>query len=212
VKARLLSLDSDEHRAVQSLLPWFVNGTLGGDEAGRVEAHVADCPRCQADAAFQVRLRGLDLAAAPAGDVDRGWAALRGRLDAQTETARRAPESPRRRWTGWLPLALGLQAAFVLVVAIAAFMPPRQPELYRTLGSAPGATAANALIVFRADATEAQMREALRSGEARLVGGPTATDAYLLRLPDRGATEALARLRAQPGVVRVESLEAEPAR
>lgn len=211
MKARVLSLDSDEHRAVQALLPWFVNGTLGGDEAGRVEAHLAECARCQADTAFQVRLRGLDVAAAPAGDIERGWAALRRRLDTKTGTARHASGSPRWRWTGWLPLALGLQAAFVLVVAIAAFMLPRQPELYRTLGSAPGGATANALIVFRADATEAQMRRALRAGEARLVGGPTVTDAYLLRVPDLGA-ETLARLRAQPGVARVESLEAEPAR
>ena len=37
------------------------------------------------------------------------------------------------------------------------------------------------------------------------------TDAYLLRIPGLGA-EALARLRAQPAVARVESLEGEPAR
>ncbi len=211
MKARILALDSDEHRAVQSLLPWFVNGTLGAVEAGRVEAHIAECARCQADTAFQVRLRDLGVATEAVGDVERGWGALRGRLEPQAATARHAPGSPRRRWAGWLPLAFGLQGALVLVLAISWLMFPRQPEPYRTLGAPPSAATANALVVFRADATEAQMRQALRASEARLVGGPTVTDAYLLSMPDLGA-QALARLRAQPGVVRVESLDAEPAK
>jgi hypothetical protein len=70
---------------------------------------------------------------------------------------------------------------------------------------------ANALVVFRPDATEADIRAALRAGDARLVGGPTVTDAYLLRIPDLGAAP-LARLRAQRAVARVESLEGEPAK
>ena len=55
------------------------------------------------------------------------------------------------------------------------------------------------------------MRRALRAADARVVGGPTVTDAYLLRIPSLDA-DALARLRAEPAVARVESLEGEPAR
>ena len=84
-------------------------------------------------------------------------------------------------------------------------------EPYRALGSAPPAIEANALAVFRADATEQQMREALRVAGARIVGGPTISDAYLLRMADL-QPETLARLRAQPGVLRVESLRGEATR
>ena len=51
----------------------------------------------------------------------------------------------------------------------------------------------------------------IRKNYARIVGGPTVTDAHLLRFGATGAA-ALARLRAQPAVARVESLRAEGAR
>ena len=47
----------------------------------------------------------------------------------------------------------------------------------------------------------------MRSG-ARIVGGPTVTDAYLLRVANP-TPEVLARLRAQPGVLSVEALQEE---
>ncbi|HEX7435696.1 MAG TPA: zf-HC2 domain-containing protein [Caldimonas sp.] len=206
MKARILALDSDEHRVVEALLPWFVNATLERTEASLVEAHLARCARCQADAAAQGRLRGLPVAAAPAGDIERDWAVLRNRLEAKPAAAR-PPTAPARGWRmRWLPIAVGLQGALVLVLAVALFGSTRQVEPYRTLGAAPVTTTANALVVFRSDATEAEIRHALRASDARLVGGPTVTDAYLLRVPDLGP-QALTRLRAQPGVARVESLE-----
>jgi anti-sigma factor RsiW len=209
VKARILPLDSDEHRTVQTLLPWYANASLEDVERARVDAHLALCPRCQADVEFQRRLRGATLAEPP-GEVERGWLALRARLDTQPAGARRPPARAGWLATRWLPLALGLQTALVLVLATALLTPARQAE-YRTLGSAPSALAANALVVFRPDATETEIRRALRACDARLVGGPTVTDAYLLRLPDLGAA-SLARLRAQRAVARVESLEGEPAK
>ena len=36
-----------EHDEVWTLIPWLVNGRLSGDEAARVRAHIAQCPRCQ---------------------------------------------------------------------------------------------------------------------------------------------------------------------
>ena len=208
MKARILALDTDEHRVVQALLPWFVNGTLDGMEASRVEAHLMQCERCQTDAAQQDRLRALPANAGPAGNVERDWAALRGRLDAKPAAARRPSVAARGWWTRWLPLAIGVQGALVVLLALALFGPARQAGPYRALGAAPGAAAPNALVVFRPDATEAEIRQALRAGEARLVGGPTVTDAYLLRVPGLGP-QGLARLRAQPAVLRVESLEGE---
>lgn len=208
MKARILPIDTDEHRIVQSLLPWFVNGTLDGTEAHRVEAHLSQCARCQADAVSLDRLQALSVDAAPGGDVERDWSTLRSRLETKPPAARRPSVAVRPRWTRWLPLAVGVQGAAVLVLALALFGSTRQAEPYRALGAAPSATAANALVVFRADATEAEIRHALRASGARLVGGPTVTDAYLLRVPDLGAA-TWARLRAQPAVLRAESLEGE---
>ena len=35
------------HQRVSELLPWYVNGSLSQRERERVEAHLADCHRCQ---------------------------------------------------------------------------------------------------------------------------------------------------------------------
>lgn len=218
MKARVLQLDSDQHLAAQILLPWYANATLEPDERACVEAHVGQCPRCQADVAFQRRL-AADPPQVPAGTVDDGWLALRERLGATSIADRphaapsegRRPAPPARGWPSrWLPLALGLQAVLALFLATAWLIAP-PPAEYRTLGTSPGSVAANALVVFRAEATEADIRLALRAAEARIVGGPTATDAWLLHLPDP-QSGALARLRAAPVVARVESLDGEPRR
>ena len=206
--ARILPLDSDDHQVTQSLLPWYINGTLEEAEASRVQAHLAQCPRCQADAAWQDGLRAVPADVDPAGAVGRDWAALRSRLDARPVAARRAPVAARWRWTRWLPLAVGVQVALAGVLVLAVFHSTQPAEPYRTLGAATSAAAANALVVFRVDATEAQIRHALRASDARLVGGPTVTDAYLLHVAGLGP-QTLARLRAQPAVLRVESLESD---
>jgi hypothetical protein len=254
VKARILEIDTQEHRRVQALLPWHVNGTLDQAEAARVEAHIDSCARCQADAALQRRLRALtdspntsharnpqddstiDDSAPPLlgsqldskvdtkhdprldSSVDRGWAALRKQLDADPSDAR-ATASPLHslmshingwRLARWQPFLIGAQGALVLVLAAGLIVSTRQPEPFHALGAAPNATA-NALVVFKPDATESQIRAALRANDARLVGGPTVTDAYLLRVPAVDA-KTLTRLRADRAVLRVESLEAEGAR
>ena len=113
VKARILPLDSAEHRSAQDLLPWFVNGTLGAGEASSVARHIADCERCQKDAAEQAQLRasasatqvarrrrsGLGRAAQP----DRGYCARVGRADPEGAT--------RWSWRRWLPLTVAIQAS-----------------------------------------------------------------------------------------------------
>jgi len=219
VKADVLPIDGAEHQAVQLLLPWHGNALLSASEAARVEAHVAECPRCQADLAWQARLRsasaGVLRAEGPSSDLDRRWVTLRQQLASADAAAAHTAQRRSPRWVvslGW-PFVLSAQAALLLALALVAAWPPLSPpaDSYRGLGAGPVNTAANAIIVFAASATEAQIRAALRAGDARLVGGPTVSDAYLLQLRtnDRATLE---NLRGQPGVLRVESLEAEAAR
>ncbi|MEO8924298.1 MAG: zf-HC2 domain-containing protein [Caldimonas sp.] len=212
MKARILPLGGAEHRITQELLPWFVNGTLDAAESAQVTAHLGHCLRCQADAAAQAQVRALSGIAEPDGSVDRDWASLRTRLDVAPEALRRPPGVRSRPWwRSGLQVAVALQAAVMLVLAIGLIEVSSRRETYRALGTAPVATEANAIAVFRADATEQQMRAALRAADGRIVGGPTASDAYLLRLNDL-APATLARLRVQPGVLKIESLQGEVAR
>lgn len=204
--ARVFALDTEEHRIAQELLPWFINETLGVDEAARVAEHLELCSRCQTDAAMQVGLRALAVDVEPAGSIDDDWIALRARIDAKRAPARH-PGTARSWWRPGLHLAIGVQALVILVLAILLVdvsLPRAEP--YRALGTNSGSMEANALIVFRADASEKDIREALRAAGARIVGGPTVSDAYLLHLGD-SRPEALAGLRAHPTVVRAESLQ-----
>lgn len=213
MNARVLPLDSAEHRSAQDLLPWFVNGTLSAAEASSVARHLAGCERCQKDAAEQAQLKASSaFAAEPGGDVDRDWAMLRSRIEAFPRPPTRKPEaSAAHAWRRWLPLAVAIQGVFVVALVLVLTGSPLHDERYRALGAAPSAFEANAVAVFRSDATNLQMRDALHAVGATIVGGPTVTDAYLLRVTN--ATPAvLARLKAQPGVLSVEALQGEPSR
>ena len=208
MKARILSLESAEHRAAQELMPWFVNGTLDAGEASVVARHIAECPRCQKDAAEQDALRSIAVPDGSVGDVDRDWAVLRSRIGALPRSAKPAPDIANPRWwKQWLPIAVVVQAAVMLSLLLVLIGAPLRDERYRALGSATAAAEPNAVAVFRNDATNQQMRDALHAAGASIVGGPTVTNAYLLRFDAGVASEALARLRAQPAVVSVEALQ-----
>jgi hypothetical protein len=72
---------ANTHGAVQALLPWFANDTLAADEMALVRDHLAGCPQCCDDAAWQQRLRAAE-PALPAGlDADRALARLMPRLE-----------------------------------------------------------------------------------------------------------------------------------
>ena len=145
-----------EHRTAQELLPWYVNGTLAAAEAAPVEAHLAQCPRCQADASALAAMRAVPLDVDSGDAVERGWAALRGRLD-----ARPTDDQARQRRPGWRPVCSSHL--------------PRRPSScwsWRRLDRArrreralsrPGQHTrggrGEALAVFRPDATEQQMRD-----------------------------------------------------
>jgi hypothetical protein len=105
-----------------------------------------------------------------------------------------------------------------VLLALPAWRSPAPADpAYHALGNTPlttpatpgaPATGGAALVRFRPDATEADIRRALQRSGARLVDGPTATDAYLVRLPPERYAESLALLRGQPAVQLAEALEA----
>jgi hypothetical protein len=224
VNGRILRLGGDEHDLVQLLLPWHDGGSPDAAEVARVAAHLGTCARCQADLAWQRRLR--EVAAQPpspvealevSADADRGWAALRGRIDADAASARGrlAGPLPARAaspgWGGWR-WVVALQSAIIVGLAALLVAPLPRDNAYRALGSASRASDASIVVVFRPDASELQIRQALRDSDARLVDGPTVTGAYLLSTAPGRHAAAIERLRGQRAVLRVESLEARPAR
>ena len=71
-----------------------------------------------------------------------------------------------------------------------------QTAQYHALGSTPAPSTANVIVMFQANSTEEQMRDALNASGASLVGGPTSADAYLLHVAPNQRTNAIAKLQS----------------
>lgn len=218
---RIVPLDTNTHQAVQALLPWFVRERLHGAEREQVEAHLASCPHCQAELESERRLQAAHRQLGdgfPAGstlDVERGLAAVHAQIAALPRERRRAALQGLAAWWRQGPVSwrwlLSAQCLVIVLLGIGLLWPADAPEPYRALGGGNSTAAAsgNAVVMFRAGASELALRQALLQSGVRLVDGPTASGAYVVFAPDAAA---LQRLRAQPAVALAQSLEAEVSR
>ncbi|MCS0629728.1 zf-HC2 domain-containing protein [Telluria mixta] len=199
-----------DHLDAQDALPWLANGTLAGAELERVQAHVATCAHCRADLAL---LRTVH-AAGPGPDLDFDADRALARLMPQLDEAP-VQEQPGllQRWRDrvaandrtWLRAAVALQFGAIAVLAALLARPGAQPDSYRALGAAGANGMARVVVTFRPDTPEAELRRIVRASGARIVGGPTVTDAWLVGA-DGGLDPVLARLRAEPAVTLAEPL------
>ena len=204
----IIRLHGSPHAQAQRLLPWYANGTLEGEELASVEAHLAECAECREDLTAEEAM-ARQIKTLPS-DVERGWAALKARVEGtganQAKTAERSVFG-RRIPLGW---ALAAQAAClaILIPIVALTLARPQPEpLYRTLGSAPAAASGNLVVIFKPDAPEHALRAILTRNGARIVDGPTATDAYVLHVPGDRRAAAVARLKADRDVSLAEPID-----
>lgn len=218
MSGQILHLEPDPHAAVQRLLPWYLTGRLQTEEHDAVETHLAQCPECRAELETERQWQLLQPGHGAQVDVEDGWARMRARLaGAAAPQAAPMPMPRRRRWLPprWsaaprLPArAWAAPALLSAALAVAIVVTPRPAPVlweYQTLG-APAQAGATAVVRFRPDATEAQIRQSLKDSGARLVDGPTVSDAYVVRLPREHYAAALDKLRKEPGVALVEALE-----
>lgn len=201
--SRIFDLQDARHRQVQDLLPWHVNGTLGPAETATVEKHLAECEACREDLETERALR-REVARLPL-DVEHGWQGMQAKLEGREAAV---PLLRRRVPLGW---ALAVQAACLAVVVVGALtLLPSPTRTYTALSAATAPAQGNIVVVFKPDASEAALRSALRQVDARLVDGPTTTDAYVLRVDAARRAEALAQLRANGDVTLAEPIDGAP--
>ena len=212
----------DPHQTVDELLPWYVNGTLDGEELALVERHVAECPRCQQEVGalrqFQAAYADSEMAPDPAASLGK----LLGQMNVPKECRRQrwsmrwllgipliqpfsATTWQFRRWAPW---ALVAELAVILILAGMLLSGGESQPLYRTLGAAAPSPQemGRLVVVFDPQVTEAELRRIVRSSGARIVDGPTVGDAYVLEVPAERQTAALQVLRGQRVVTLAERL------
>jgi anti-sigma-K factor RskA len=214
VTGRVLQLDPAAHKVADVLLPWFVNGTLDGDERAFVERHLEQCVRCQREVAW---LRELHLACVTA-EADPGASNAARKLRRRLEEPRagdnamdNAMAALQRLWRRVRPWSQWIAATeLVLILALGAWLllPGDTSTLYRTLGArdAHASASGNLVVVFDPATTEAELRRMLRDSGARIVDGPTQSNAYVLDVPAPRQERALKALRAERAAVLVEPL------
>jgi hypothetical protein len=194
-----MSMNDQEHP--DDLLPWYVNGTLEGEERDRVESHVAGCEVCQQEVAFLKNLHAGMRAEEPEGVGELG---LR-RLLRQVREEKRGAGRPR-----WLVPTAAVAAIFMAVqVVILTQFPTQTADSggYAPLSS-DQASGPLIQIEFQPDASAAAINTLLRDAGLRLVDGPSAIGLYRASpTSDVDINLALEVLRAAKGVVRYASIE-----
>lgn len=194
--------DPAAHKVADVLLPWFVNGTLAADEFAFVEKHLRDCALCRHEVAWLRDLHAACVTAAETSpDAAAGARRLRHHLEARPKLS---------RWTRseWRWAFAGAFAAFV-ALGTAWFAGSDDGALYRTLGVREAATrpSGTVVVVFDPATSELDLRRIVRAAGARIVDGPTQSNAYVLDVPPPRAQHVLQTLRAERAVVLAERLD-----
>ncbi|HUE79360.1 MAG TPA: zf-HC2 domain-containing protein [Sphingomicrobium sp.] len=202
--AEIIPLRGSSHEQILQLLPWYTNGTLDANERAGVEAHLADCADCRAEAdgdeVLAREMASLDT------NVEHGWKSISARVDGVRQGSAPVPLLRRRIPVAWMLAGQAAAVAFAVYVAV----PSSQMDgTYRALGSADANEAGTVAIVFQPDASERQIRSALLRGGARIVDGPNDSGAYVLRVPQNRRPAALKRLRELPQVMLAEPIDPE---
>ncbi len=199
--------NANRDEALDLLLPWYVNGTLGAEERRQVEAYLERSAHARDEVELLRQLRRQ--VKEETVENSPGELGLQ-RLKREIRQAEAQPESSDRMAgkvitvaSFWRPLAV---AACLAVVIQAGVLVGINSGIFSLDGGVITASgnAAVLQVTFAPDATEQQIRDVLQAAGASIADGPTALGIYNLRLVDAEITsvdEALAALRARGDVV-----------
>ena len=207
---RVVPLNASDHAAVDALLPWYVNGTLRGDELERVKQHVAGCPACRQEVTwlqdvFAACVTATPLPEAPALEAD-------ATPHPRPPRGERTWATPRPSWQStprWMRALVAAQLAGLAILGTLLAGDAGDPA-YRTLGSAGRSASSGDLIavIFDPAITEGELRSLVNGIGGRVVDGPTTTSAYVLEVPVGRSSGAVEKLRGESKVQLAEPLGA----
>jgi anti-sigma factor RsiW len=212
MSGRVVRFDAAAHKVADVLLPWFVNGTLEGEELVFVQRHLEECVRCRQEVEWLRELRAACIAGEAMPGASAAFRNLRRELDEPTK-GRDSLARLRRSWSRvrlWSRWTIAVQFAVIIGLGTLLLSGTDGPAVYRTLAArTAGAPATGSLVVvFDPAITEAEVRRILRDARARIVDGPTQANAYVLEVPPGQTDQAAQTLRRERAAVLVERLGA----
>jgi len=202
-------------RELQELLPFYVNGSLEGEELAAVEAWLAGSQTARREAAYLERLRQSVKAQPQVNspgelglkrlqrEIARSATLASQRGGQASEMARTAQQSAGAgvpAW--WRNLAVAACLALVVLGAISLGGLPGGPGEITLAGGESGAVLQ---VTFKPDAAERDIRALLLQIDASITDGPSALGVYHLKLPAEAdnttIAAALQRLRERGDLV-----------
>lgn len=203
------------HRECEELLPWLINETLGDEARVRIEAHLAGCDVCRAEAAEQAVLRQHirredAVVYAPHASLQKLMSRIDSTIPQQPATAVRPPRfvMPARS------LAAAVLIAATIVIGIAGVTTWRAQDerlapRYATLTSAADQRLDTpaARVVFAPGVNVSRLSELLRRYHARVVAGPSEAGVYTLTFGGADAAHDTGKSEQPPGTSDVTSMQ-----
>lgn len=220
------------HEEAWDLLPWYVNGTLEGEELRGVEEHLELCGICREEVRYWRECSSLlaeedELALSP----DAGLARLRDRVHRGTPALRERVRAP-RRWPTVLrttphTVRWAMAAQMAAIAILAGWLATTRPAPSLQAGSAgSGAPAVDSArgpyytladptaqasptegllrVVFGSETREREIRGALIAVGGRIVAGPSPTGVYTVRVETTAVGEVVETLKSFPQIVLAE--------
>ena len=200
------------HKTIQELLPWLVNGSLVGREHERVLVHLRSCAECRAERDALQRLQAAVVTApGPVTDHALSHARVSRRIDAW-EFGRESEAAANRIGFAW---RAGIAAALVVSLGFVVQMnrtgagdsllanSPEAGDTYETMTPPVAAHNYRVAVTMNSGIGANNLRGLLIEYEAGLVSGPDADGTYVLDLPSasgEGPGQVLAGVRRSPFV------------
>ena len=194
------TMTAESERKAIELLPWYVNGTLEGEERELVRSQLLASLTCRKEferlRCLQELMRHDD---AEAIATDRAFESLMARIRA-SEAADAAPEG--RLAILRLAMAASLTIAATGLVWWWAALPVTTPDAYETLTSAQTAGGPVTLrVVFEPGVSESERRDLWARHRLTPIAAPTAEGVYALAFPgDADEAAIVAALREDPRI------------
>lgn len=185
---------TDAHDDAWALIPWYVNGSLGPDEAGTVKTHAQGCALCAAEIGRQ-RLLAEKVAKTDPFDAAqaRSWNTLRSRIAAED----RARIPARLGWADRLrgvamPALGGAVCAALALVAVLQFGGPGGDD-FVTLTSEEAGAALTIRLQPAAGVDADALRTALERFGVTAVNGPSEAGVFRVSLSEDADVAAVAQ-------------------